>query len=143
MGIIAVLFSISSILMLNLIPKATMTSTSEVIIAELRSQQLRAMSGETGLTSTAQDFGLRIANQEYTLFTGAYNELATDNYDVVVENPITLSTTFANQQIVFSVGSGEIENFISGQDIINVTNNQTGESVIIKLNQYGVIESIN
>lgn len=144
MGIIAVLFSIASILMLNLIPKATLSSLSEVLIAELKNQQLRAMAGDASVSGSIQDFGFHISGQQYTLFRGSvYDSQITDNFAVAIEDPITLETTFANQQIVFDSGSGEILNFIDGQDTVTLRNTQSGETIILELNRYGVITAFN
>lgn len=140
MGIIGVLLTISSILLLNLLPKASLKSESEVLISQLRSQQLSAMSGEAYNTEEPSYFGIYFQNQTYTLFRGTdYDPAEIDNYEMVVDEPIQLSTTFPDQKVVFEAGSGEILNFTPGSSSITLSNSQTNETKTINLNQYGVV----
>jgi len=144
MGIIAVLFSITAILMLNLIPKATLVSLSEILITELRNQQLKAMVGETGNSGLIQEYGFKAVGDKYILFSGStYDPGATDNFLVDIEDPLTLETTFSNQEVVFDIGSGEVANFIDGQDTFTLRNTLTGEIITLELNKYGIITQTN
>ncbi len=140
MGIISVLMVISSLLLLNLIPRASLKSQTEILVSQVRSQQLKAMSGTAYNTEEPSIFGVYIEPQSYTLFRGlVYDPLAEDNYQMTVDEPIQLSTTFPSQQIIFAAGSGEILNFDPANSSITIHNTQNSESTVINFNQYGVI----
>ncbi len=142
MGIISVLMTISSLLLLNLIPRASLKAESEVFISQLKHQQLKAMAGAVpaGEADEPSLYGLYIQEHAYTLFSGqVYDPLAADNFELIVEEPISLSTNFPQQQIVFSAVSGEVQNFDANNNTITISDSQTNRETIINLNQYGVI----
>jgi prepilin-type N-terminal cleavage/methylation domain-containing protein len=144
MGIISILFTISSILLLNLIPKASQTTHAEVLISELRHQQLKAMVGETQGTGAPQAYGVYIASDRYVLFGGeAYDSNDPTNFVVVLEGQLQLSTNFANQQIVFLAGSGEVKDFDIGNNRLTLSGGPSGQTVIMEVNRYGVVYEIN
>ncbi len=144
MGIITLLFSISTLLLSNLIPKASQTSGVEVLIADLRQQQAKAMEGETSGETTAQAYGIKFSAHEYIVFRGTtYSAAATDNFALAIDEPLQLSTTFPNQEVAFTKGSGEIISFVPGSNTITISDAQGGSSTTLVLNQYGVITQIN
>lgn len=143
MGIISVLMTISSLLLLNLIPRASLKAESEVFISQLKHQQLKAMTGAARAGDGADEpslYGIYIQDHAYTLFSGqVYDPLSADNFEVIVEEPISLSTSFPQQQIVFSAVSGEVQNFDANNNTITISDSQTNRDTIININQYGVI----
>lgn len=144
MGIVAVLFSIATILLSNLIPRTSLFSQSEALISDLRQQQTKAMVGETEGAGAAQLYGIKVEAQKYTLFKGAvYDPLNPNNYVVPVSRPLQMSTTFPSQIVQFNKGSGEVVGYGSATDTITITNVQGGNTTTIELNRYGVISSIN
>ncbi len=144
MGIISLLFAVSSILISNLIPKTNLSAQAETLVSELRHQQLKAMTAQTGGTNEALSYGLHVSSQEYVLFQGeTYDPAADTNFFVELKEPLYLETTFPNQQLVFKTGSGQIVDYNSDFAQLMLNDAQTGKSVIIKFNQYGVIKEIN
>ena len=141
MGLAAVLFMLSSVNLTNLIPKSSITGAQEVIIADLKHQQLKAMIGETEGRSIPDRYGIYFQNSTYTLFHGnAYSSSDLANADQNLGSAITISTTFPNQSVIFEKGSGEIVGFANGSDTITITH-VTGESKTIQLNSLGVVIS--
>ena len=139
MGIIGILISISSLLLLNLIPKASFTTQSEVLISQIRQQQLKAMTGYTEGFDESDYYGIHFQDHSYSIFKGQdYDPQDPNNYVVGVEEPNQLSTTFPNQQVIFIPGSGEIFGYLFGQNSITLSNSNTKESLTISLNKYGV-----
>lgn len=141
MGIVAVLFSISSILLGNLIPRANLTSAHEVLKAELRQQQLSAMTGNKDGGSQPNDYGILFEQGRYTLFSGTtYSPLPGDSIVADLPSALQLSTNFPSNVVIFERTSGEILNFDPNLRTITIVDNLTGESRSITLNQYGVPE---
>lgn len=141
MGIIGVLLAVSSLLLLNLIPKASLTTQAEKLVAELRNQQLRAMTGQVGSAGTVQSQGMYFTSDRYVLFSGAsYNVADPENFEIILDQPLQIESTLLNQQVVFLAGSGEIDGYDSTQDRITIRNPSSNESVSIEFNQYGIID---
>lgn len=141
MGIAAVLFGISSILLSNIIPRANMHAVFEVLQAEIRQQQLNAMVGERDANNDNNHYGVLIEESQYVLFSGTnIDPLPSDAITIPVPNTIQLSTNFPNNVIIFERLSGEIINYDSSARTISVTDTLTHESKSLRFNAYGVPE---
>lgn len=124
MGVIAVLFAVSSINLTGSQQKASVNSTIASLVADIKSQQFKAMTGDGGT-----DHGIRFDTTSYILLP--------ENFVVDLGNNLQLSTTFPANTITFSQGSGEITGFTTGSDTVTL-GDQT-----LRLNLYGVITSQN
>jgi len=139
--IIAVLTSIVSISLSNLVPRANLTTTTEILLAEIRQQQLRSMNKEKNEVQQASEYGIFIEQQQYTLFTGStFDENNPNNLITEIPLPLELSTNFPNQVIVFAQGNGEILNFMENQNTISVVDTNDNRTKTLNLNSYGVPE---
>lgn len=139
MAIAAMLFGISSILLSGLIPRANLNSVTEILAAELRSQQLKAMIGEDSANGDPDEYGVYIESGQYTLFEGAtFDVNSPSNFVVDLPSSISLQSQ-PSQSIVFSRLSGEILGYTSAQSI-TIVDSLTGESQTLNLNIYGVPE---
>jgi prepilin-type N-terminal cleavage/methylation domain-containing protein len=137
LAIIALLFALSTINLGQAQVTASVSSVTDTLLADLKNQQILAMSGGEGSTSSQQPHGIYIQSNEYTLFDDAsYNGSDPSNYTVDV-NSITLSTTFLSNQVVFDTGDGAVASFTSGDNTITVSGN--GESHTITINRVGAI----
>ena len=135
-----VLLTLSSILLMDLIPKTSLTVTVERLVADLRYQQLMAMSGHTEQAGVGQNYGVYFATDKYILFGGdTYDPDDTSNFQQLVEAPLAIATGFPDEQVVFVRASGEIVNYVPDEDWVKVTDSITGREVTIKLNKYGVV----
>jgi prepilin-type N-terminal cleavage/methylation domain-containing protein len=143
MGLFAVM---AGMITVNLVkPQATASVSGSVneMVADLKSQQLRAMMGDSGSGITAQPHGIYVQPGQYTLFKGSsYNGSDADNSVIPAKNGVTLSATFPSSQVVFSKGSGEVSGFSNGANVISVQSSATGEVTQITLNRLGAI-SVN
>ncbi len=140
MAIAAVLFGIGSIVLSNLIPKANLNSISEVFVAELRQQQLKAMVGEKNENDQADEFGIYIEQTRYTLFQGStYDANAASNSVVNMPAAIQLSAN-PSQTFAFERGTGEILNFVPTAHTITLSDTLTGQSITHSFNRYGIPE---
>ena len=136
MAIAMILMAIGAMAFIRPQQKTNFDGVLNTLIADIKSEQTRAMSGDL-----ISDYGLHLEENKYTLFKGSsYNSSDPDNYVVLLEDPLKLTTiTFANQNIIFQKGSGEV-NFLTGQNSFFVTNSAGEEQVKITINKYGAIQ---
>ena len=143
-GILSILFAISSIALFRSRTVTANSSTTVLLISDLQSQQVKAMNGDSEGRSTNDNYGIKIESDGYTLFHGiAYSPSEPTNYKIEADQGSQYSSTFPNDTILFATGSGEIIGFIDGQNSISLTHSSTGLSKSIELNKLGVIVSNN
>jgi len=142
-GIILILFGLSWINFTSLPSRATLQTDSVALINDLKSQQMLAMTGDTGVGETeVSNYGVHFETTTYTLFKGnTYTLGAFGNFLVELGNA-NLSFTdnlpvSANHSIVFMKGSGEIKGYDEEHDSVMITDSLTGATRVIKLNKYG------
>lgn len=140
-GLFITLFAISTISLTNLIPKANFVTTHQSILSDIKSQQLKAMTGSTSGTGNGSAYGIFLENDKYTLFTGlTYSASSTDNYTIELSNGLSLTEiTFPLNSIVFSQGNGEIPGFSELTSSFKLINSSTTEEYIFNLNKLGVV----
>jgi prepilin-type N-terminal cleavage/methylation domain-containing protein len=134
-GIVLVLFGLSWINFTSLPSRATLQTDSVALINDLKSQQMLAMTGDTGGSGIESDYGVHFETTTYTLFKGdTYTPGAAGNFTVDLENA-NLSFTgvsFSGNVIIFTKGSGDVT---PGQ--FSITDALSGTVKTIKLNKYG------
>lgn len=141
MAIFAILSGFVVITLIRPQTQASVVTTTTTMVSELRQQQIKAMVGETENASTAQTFGIYFEPNAYILFRGStYSAGDTNNFRIPLDTNLTVVTTFPSSQIIFSKRSGEIQNFVSGQNTITLTNSAGGEQKTITINRYGVAD---
>ncbi|MFI5271103.1 MAG: Tfp pilus assembly protein FimT/FimU [Candidatus Saccharimonadales bacterium] len=134
-AIAAILFGLTSINLGKAQQSASLSSVTQTLLADIKNQQMLAMSGGSGSSSTQQSQGVYIQSSNYTLFSGTtFNSGDTYNYSVNID-PIQLTTTFPSGQIVFNKGDGSVANFNSSKN--TVTLSESGTTKVISLNQFG------
>lgn len=142
LGILAILFTISSLNLSNTIPKNTLDNAVELLVADIKQQQLSALTGDTEGQSTSSDYGVFFTSGKYTLFRGSsYNANDSANYDIKLDD-INSSTTASGSIIVFEKNSGLIKNFQPSGNTITLTHLNIGQTKTVSINKYGIIESI-
>ncbi len=96
----------------------------DVLIADIKEQQAKAMSGEGTVIS---NYGVFLESAKYTLFTGSsYNPNDTANFAVDLDPSVTITNiTFPNSIIVFTKLSGELSGYSSQTNSfkVNILNN--------------------
>ncbi len=142
LSILAVLFALTVVNLTNIIPKANTRSAAEVLVADLREQQMKAMSGYEAVTGGASDYGIFFETDQYTLFTGSsYVEGHQENFVVTLENGLEFDTTnLPLSTIVFLRASGDPANYSDDYHSIRIRNVVTAELRTITYNQSGVLE---
>lgn len=141
-GIMCVLLAIASLNLSNIAPKASLDGRVQTLIADIKQQQIKAMTGEITNAGSPDNYGIYFSGNKYTLFHGnSYSPVATDNY-VVNFDDVNIISSFPASSIIFKKNSGEIINFQPGKNTITITHTYYNLTKIITLNKYGAIESV-
>lgn len=143
-GIVGILISFTYINLLGINPRASSQVTQDSVIADLKSQQLKAMDGDTDGGATTENFGVHFESDKYTLFVGSsYLVSNSRNFVIRLDDGISFSSiNVPGGDIIFSKGSGEVIGYSSTNNSITIQNN-TGQTRTIIVNQLGVITQVN
>ena len=141
MGIALTLVAIISNSLLGGQHQTSLNTTLATLIADIKAQQLKAMSGDTEGRAATDSYGIYVQANQYILFHGAvYSAGDLANSIIPLNTGLTLSTTFPNSILVFNKGDGQISGFILNQDTLTLTNSESVAKTL-KFNKYGVIIS--
>lgn len=144
MGIIVLLFGFTTI---NLGGVARLTSASEAVdllTADIRSQQTKAMTG-SGDGTSGSSYGIYFQTDRYTLFRGTtYSSQNSTNFTVKLDQNLNfINDTFPNATLVFLQSSGEISGYTADSATITIKNTTGNGQKTIRVNQLGTVDQIN
>lgn len=139
-GIFATLIGISTISLVGAQRKSYLNAAVNVFIADLKSQQLRAMTGEENGSGAASDYGIHFETSSYTQFRGSYG---TTNFVSDLPGNTNVLTAFPSSQIIFEKGSGEISGFANGTNTVTFQDPGNGDQKVVTINKYGVVTDVN
>lgn len=147
-GILAMFFSLTLVNLTNIVPRANVTTATDVLVADLKQQQQKSMSGETGTATAsgnAQPYGIHIDSNQYVLYSGVtYSAVSASNAAVPVSEALELTTTFPSSNILFNKGSGEVSGYTSSTSAtITVRDTVLNQQRTIRLNKLGVITGVD
>ncbi len=138
MGLLGILMSLTVMNIVQPQRSASIAGTVDVLVADLRSQQLKAMAGDSISAAAAQAHGVYVQSDRYTLYKGSsYSAGDTDNF-VIRPQSVTLSTTLPSSVVSFQKASGEPAGFSASNNTITLTN-LSGDTKVITINRYGVV----
>lgn len=138
---IGVLMGLVSVNLITVQDKANINTTFNTLISDIRTQQLKAMIGDTEGRELPERYGIHFDETSYVLFHGSVYS-ATESSNLTVQLPEKVkfeNNSFPFSQVIFEKGNGEIVGFINGQDSIEVVNTSSEDKKIIEFNRYGVI----
>ena len=135
------LVSLATINLIRPQAKASVDSTTAAITAEIKQQQIKAMSGDAESGSTPSPFGLHFESNRYVVFKGgSYSLSDPSNFVVDLDSNLSLtSITLPSGNLVFNRRSGEVAGFVNGSNSFVVADTQSGEQKTITVNRYGAI----
>lgn len=136
LGMLATLSGLSYLTLFGRIQQTDVANTTAGLVADLRSQQVRAMTGEQ--TNGTASYGVHLDGNQYVLFSGSAYDANDPNNSMFPVNGAQLSTTFVGGNIVFSPGNGDIVGFVPSGNAITVTSAEGGSIKTVRLNRYGV-----
>jgi prepilin-type N-terminal cleavage/methylation domain-containing protein len=145
--IIGILAILMAVVLPNFTTPVRRTSFSEalnVFVSDAKTQQHKAMMGDSQLAIGPKPYGIFITSTGYILFQGpGYTD--TDPHNFSVNFDPNLNFTFINlpqTQIDFAAGSGAASNFVSDSYSVTLVDLETGQSSVITFNRYGVITQV-
>jgi type II secretory pathway pseudopilin PulG len=131
--------------LLNVKHRSTVNSQVMTLISDLKTQQLKAMVGDSEGRTSNDNYGIFFETNKYTLFHGTtYLATESSNFTVDLGDNMSVSNiTLPGSKIVFSKLSGELTGFVSGANTFTIKNVLSGDQKIFTLNRFGVITTIN
>lgn len=143
MAVVLILMSFASINLFNLPSSATIDTTVDTLVEDIKTQQIKAMVGDTEGRGVPDMYGIYFTSSSYVMFHGTvYAPNNPDNFESSLTSGYSVSTTLPSSTLVFTKGNGEISNFSGTQNTITVKDNKTGKEKIVLLNKYGTIVDI-
>jgi type II secretory pathway pseudopilin PulG len=144
-GVSMILFGLVAFNMIRFQNTSSQQTSIDTLISDLKSQQFMAMTGATEGRSTSDNYGIYFMQDEYVLFHGGtYNPADPTNFTIELPSDIEIqSTTLPSNNVIFTKISGEISGFTAGNNTITVREKNINKQVVITLNKYGVITSVN
>lgn len=139
MGIISILFGFVTINMWGTQQKASLNSLIAILVSDISSQQIKAMSGTTE-GSALNKYGVYFEERKYTLFRGDIF-LPSDSFNFVVNLDSTIRFSdikLPNSTIVFLQGNGEVSGYDVNNNRVTVITND-GKSKTLSINKYGAL----
>ncbi len=129
MGILAILFALTTINLGRLPSANSQAAAIDILISDIRSQQTLAM-------STNSSYGVHFESGSYTLFTGSsYSPGNPTNFSVNIDPGLAfVNITFPGNSIVLSPGSGEV---VGGGGSFTIENSQINQNQVVNINKYG------
>lgn len=139
-SVFATLISLVTLSLVNVRSKTSVNTALRSFITDIKNQQIKAMVGDTEGRGIPDIYSVYIKPESYTLFHGAnYSFGDAGNFVIKIPDGYALSTTFPSDKITFSSRSGEIENYVNGQNSIVFTESASGKQNIIRINKYGTV----
>lgn len=115
---------------------ASLTSIAEILLAELKQQQLKSMIGDTEGRAASDSYGIHFDSNRYVLFHGTYS--AGESSNSVVNLDSNMQFNGPGFEVIFSKLSGTISVAIT----IELQDNTNSQLKRIHLNKYGVITQV-
>lgn len=135
-SIIAILLGFITISLTSSQQSASLTSVEEILLVDLKQQQLKAMIGDTEGRETADPYGIHFDSNQYVLFHGTYSAGNASNSIINLANNMQFNNSGFN--IIFNKISGEIPATV----IIELQDNTNSKSKKIYLNTLGVVTQV-
>lgn len=137
MSIIAILLGFITINLVKSQQTASLTATEEILIAELKEQQLKSIIGDSEGRATPDSYGIHFDSNRYVTFHGeVYSELDNSNSFFNLESNMQFNNS--NFDIKFLRLSGEIAVPLT----VELQDNTNFQFKRIYLNKYGVVTQV-
>ena len=136
-GIIVTLLGLITINLVRSQQTASLTSVEEILLADLKQQQLKAMIGDTEGRAASDSYGIHFDSNRYVSFYGGtYSSSDTSNSITNLESNMQFNSP--GFDVIFASKSGEI----SQATIINLQDNTNSKLKRIHLNIYGTVTQV-
>lgn len=144
MAIFSSLVGISTISLLNVKHKTTLSSVVNTFLTDLKEQQLKAMVGDTEGRSGIDSYGISFGSNTYTLFHGSGPQGDSTDFILTLSDAIQFTNIkFPSSKLIFLKGSGEVSGFASGSNSVTFIDTTDNNTQTVTINRYGVVTGIN
>jgi prepilin-type N-terminal cleavage/methylation domain-containing protein len=106
MSIIGILLGFSTINLSRSQQSASLNAVEQILLSDLRQQQLKAMVGDAEGRAASDSYGIHFDSNKYVLFHGTYSEGEPSNSVINLDSNMQFNNP--EYDIVFSRLSGEI-----------------------------------
>lgn len=138
--VISIMVSLLGFITISLVKSqqtASLTSTEEILVAELKQQQLKSMIGDTEGRASSDSYGIHFDSNRYVTFHGTtYSSGESSNSVFNLDNNLQFEN--GGFDVIFSRISGEIAIPL----VIELQDNTNSQLKRIHLNRYGVITQV-
>ena len=143
-GVLLTLVGMASVSFLPLRSRSFLDTAVTTLVSDLRSQQIKALAGDTEGRSVNDNYGIYFGTNSYTLFHGtSFNPDDPSNFMITLEDNISVNSTLPSSRVIFSIKSGEVLSFSETQNSITLEDTVADNSKTININRYGVVTSVN
>jgi len=129
--------------MLAPVTRSSFAETLALLSSDFRTQQLKAMLGSPDNSVGPTVYGIHLNEDNYVMFSGpGYQAANPINFTVNLDPGLIFSfIDLPGADAVFATGSGQILNFTNTRTF-TLLDTRSGQSRIISVNGYGVIDDI-
>lgn len=142
-SVLMILLGIATINLLGAANKTYQNTTAQTLYTDLKSQQVKAMNGDTEGTGITGAYGVYFLPTRYILFRGnSYSTSNPTNFAVKIPDDVNFTNIlFPNSQIIFASGSGAFANYITGSNSAIIKNVEGLGAKTVTINRFGVVTS--
>ncbi len=139
-AIMGMLWAITTQSFFGGIRSATLDVAGESVVRDMNLQQAKAMHGVSS-NGAAVDYSIRFETDRYVLYPGSVYDAGNVQNRIVNLEPAHIFSEIAvpDQTLTYARGNGIVRDFASGADHITLSDPESGESVVISINAYGVV----
>jgi prepilin-type N-terminal cleavage/methylation domain-containing protein len=144
MAVLMIIMGIAAINLLGATHRTYQNTTAETLYTDLKSQQVKAMNGDTQGSGVTGAYGVYFQANQYVLFRGTtYSASNPTNFAVKIADDVNFTNiNFPNSQIIFASGSGAFANYTTINATSAAITNVAGlGQKTITVNRFGVITS--
>ncbi len=145
MTIFSLLALLITVNLLEFKHNSSLSTTINSLIADIKNQQIKAMTGDTEGRGVMDSYGIYFSANSYVLFHGAsYSSSDTTNFSASLPDTLQFTgITFPNSSVIFASGSGEIIGFSVGSNTVILKDTQSNVQKTITINRRGAITQVN
>ena len=143
-AIVGMLIGFASINLFGARSSSSINASVEILISDLRQQQIKAVVGDTEGRGTRDDYGIYFESNRYILFHGSqYQPNDPTNFVVPLDDDLSFSKiSVPSSRVVFSKGKGEVDGYNPASDSVTIHSASGGQEKTIQFNKYGAIISV-
>lgn len=144
LSIFTLLVGLVTVNLSNIYSSSSLEVISDVLVNDLKSQQIKAMLGDTEGRVSPDAYGIYFEPARYILFHGiSFSPSDSANFPINLEGSLQfININFPSSSAIFLPLSGEMFGYASGQDTVTIQDTSTGEQKTFQINRLGIISNI-